>query len=164
MVNGACLISSLCFVVSNVLGIIVIINDISQENYDKRSWRSLDSEYLEGRWEYRSSINLILQLTHLFNALAWLFFIVPIIQLAWALSRGGRRRVGIHAAIAGFGIAACISEVTARLLMLGASERALRISRSFNLDNWVPTSTNDLLGWKALEVSHLVVESKFEPG
>eukprot|EP00547_Thalassionema_nitzschioides_P018521 CAMPEP_0194241188 /NCGR_PEP_ID=MMETSP0158-20130606/7123_1 /TAXON_ID=33649 /ORGANISM="Thalassionema nitzschioides, Strain L26-B" /LENGTH=271 /DNA_ID=CAMNT_0038976031 /DNA_START=46 /DNA_END=861 /DNA_ORIENTATION=+ len=159
MVNCGCLIAALCFVVSNILGIVVIVMDISQESYDAESWRALDSQYLMKQWEYRSSTNLLQQLTHIFNALGWLFFVVPILQLAWALSRGGRRRMGVHAAIAGFAISACISEVSARLLMIGASERAIWISKSFNLEDWNPTSPDDLMGWKALEVSNLVVES-----
>lgn len=32
----------------------------------------------------------------LFGCIAWFFFMVPILQSAWILSRGGKRLVGTH--------------------------------------------------------------------
>lgn len=39
---------------------------------------------------------MIMMAAALFGTLAWFFLIVPIVQSAWILSKGGRRLVGPH--------------------------------------------------------------------
>lgn len=158
MINYACLISAVCFIVSNSLGIAVIVKDINWTTFDNTKWKSLDPNYLIELWDYRSSVMPLFQGASILDAFGWLFMTVPIIQLAWALSYGGKRLTGMHLAIAAFAVVACFTEVTSRLLLLGAWGSANQVSTSFNLDSWVGSSSQDLVGWRALEVNWMVVE------
>lgn len=158
MVNYACLISAVCFIVSNSMGISVIVKDINWTGFDNSKWKSLDPNYLIELWDYRSSVMPLFQAASLFDAFGWLFMTVPIIQLAWALSYGGKRLTAMHTAIAAFAIIACFTEVTSRLLFLGSWGSAHEIYTSFNLENWVGSTSQDLAGWRSLEVNWMVVE------
>ena len=55
----------------------------------------------------------------LFGTLAWFFLIVPIVQSAWILSKGGRRLVGPHL------LMASVSLVLVEVTHLNCSRRVL---------------------------------------
>jgi len=156
MVNCSCIFSAFCFVVSNALGIAVIVEDVLKNDaFESEREKALDADYIQSRWAHRYSIAPLIQTAHIFNAAAWLFFLTPILQLAWALSRGGKRKVGVHAAIAGFALAGCMSEVLTRLLMFGGWNAAHWISQSFTLEGW--SDSDDKVGWKALEIVYIIM-------
>jgi hypothetical protein len=92
-----------------------------------------------------------------FNALAWFLLAIPIIQLSWILSRGGKRQVAIHAAMACLALGGAVVEMLSKLLVVGGWHAANWISRDFNLGNWT-TAGGDGMGWRALEVTFLVTE------
>jgi len=156
MVNCACLFSAFCFVVSNALGIAVIVEDKLRPSYDESLLRSFDSDYLKLSWSHRRNIAPLVQTAHVFNLFAWLFLIPPILQLAWALSRGGKRKIGVHTAIGGFALAGCTTEILSRLLLLGGWGSAEWISTDFNLNYWV--KSGDTIGWKVLEIAYSMME------
>lgn len=164
MVDYSCLLSALCFLVSNSLGIAVVVLDMNRVHFDFENWKALDPEFLQQEWEHRRYIAPLYQTANIFNAFAWFFFSVPIVQLAWALSRGGKRRVGVHAAIGVFAMAGCFSELISRLLIFGSWTSSNWIAKTFNLDFWLPDSVTqgsaDMLGWRALEVTFIVTEGK----
>lgn len=151
MLNVVLLLSAVCFWVCNILGIVLITEDIKGDNFNQANWKSLDSTYLAQQWEFRRGLAPLLQASSIFNAAAWLLMLVPILQLTFHLSKGGKRKVGVHTAIASFSIVACFTEVTSRILFFGAWGSASQVSTDFNLDNWV--SNGDAMGWKSLEVS-----------
>mmetsp|Transcript_34142 Transcript_34142/g.37736 ORF Transcript_34142/g.37736 Transcript_34142/m.37736 type:complete len:289 (+) Transcript_34142:242-1108(+) len=154
--NCSCLFSAFCFIVSNALGIAVIVEDKLRPSYSEIALRSLDPEYIQLSWNHRRNIAPLVQCSHVFNCLAWLFLLPPVLQLAWSLSRGGKRKVGIHTAIGGFAIAGCTTEILSRLLLLGGWGAAQWISTDFNLNYWI--DSGDSLGWKTLEVVYIVME------
>jgi len=161
MANIACLLSAFCFILSGILGIVLVVKDTTRITFDSNTWRTMSSQYLIQEWVYRESIQGLSQFANIVNAFAWLFFVIPVIQLAWSLSRGGQRKIGVHAAIVAFAIAACFTEVISRLLITGASGAAHRIAREFELNNWLSDSMGqkDYIGWKALEVSYILTVS-----
>jgi len=156
MVNCACIFSAFCFVVSNALGIAVIVEDLLKVTFNVEKEKVLDADYLQERWMHRMDIAPLIQTAHLFNAAAWLFFLTPILQLAWALSRGGKRKIGVHSAIAAFAMAGCMSEILSRLLMFGGWNAAHWIAKSFTLTGWLD-SGSDFTGWKALELAYVIM-------
>jgi len=163
MVNCACLFSAFCFVIANVLGIVVIVEDSLSPSYDELGLQNLDVGYIKNRWEHRRAVAPLQQAAHLFNMCAWLFMAIPILQLAWALSRGGKRKVGIHTAIAAFAISGVISEVLARLLSFGIWGSSRWISESFNLSSWMSNgngsyNSGDGIGWKVLEINYFIMD------
>jgi hypothetical protein len=164
MVDCSCLLSALCFIVSNSLGIAVLVLDLNRSDFDLEAWKALNPTYIQEEWNHRRYISPLFQTANIFNALAWFFFSVPIIQLAWALSRGGKRKIGVHAAIAAFALAGCFSEVISRLLLFGSWSSSNWISKTFNLDYWIPDEisqgTADRIGWRSLEVTYIITEGK----
>jgi len=90
----------------------------------------------------------------LFGALAWFWLIAPIVQSAWILSKGGKRSIGMHMALASLGICGGIIELLARLLTVGMTNAAQWLAKDFNLDNW--DTTGDGTGWRVLEMIHIV--------
>lgn len=161
MASFSCLIAAFCFIVSNALGIAVVVENVIYRDFDGELWRDLDSEYIQETWDFRRSITPLQITSNIFNAFAWLFFSLPIMQLAWTLSRGGKRKVGIHTAIAVLCVAGTFSELVTRLLMFGAFGSASWISKSFNLDYWTReqgSGQKDMIGWKCLEVIWMLIE------
>jgi len=159
MVKCACLLSAFCFIISNSLSIAVIVRNLTRDSFSKSSWRALNPEYLVQEWDYRRSTGPLLQTCSIFNAFGWLFFTFPIFELTWVLSHGGKRKAGLHAAIAAFTITGCFSEVMSRLILLGAWGSAHWISTKFNLNYWLPDGSEDQIGWKSLEATWIIAES-----
>ena len=164
MVDISCLLSALCFVVSNSLGIAVVVLDMNREHFSYQEWKSLNPNFLMEDWAHRRSIAPLFQTANIFNAFAWFFLAVPLLQLAWALSRGGKRKIGVHAAIATFALAGCFSELISRLLVFGSWTSSNWIASSFNLNYWLPNDlaqgSADKIGWRALEVTFIITEGK----
>mmetsp|Transcript_1132 Transcript_1132/g.1665 ORF Transcript_1132/g.1665 Transcript_1132/m.1665 type:complete len:293 (-) Transcript_1132:45-923(-) len=161
MVSCSCLISAFCFIVSNALGIAVVVENVVYRDFDSVLWKALDSEYIRETWDFRRSIAPLQATSNIFNAAAWLAFSLPVLQLSWTLSRGGKRKVGVHTAIAVLCIAGSMGELVSRLFMFGAFGSASWISNSFNLDKWTNdqgSGSNDMIGWKCLEVSWMLIE------
>jgi len=161
MANLTCFLSAFCFILSSILDIILIVKDTTRIDFDSNTWRTMSSQYLIQEWVYRENIQSLSQVTNIINAFAWLFFVVPIIQLAWSLSCGGQRKIGIHSAIVIFAVTACFTEVISRLLITGASEAAHRIAKDFQLNSWLTDNAGqqDYIGWKALEISYIMIVS-----
>lgn len=164
MVDYSCLLSALCFVISNSLGISIIVLDKNRSFFSMEDWKALSPDFLVEEWEHRRSIAPLFQSANIFNAFAWFFLAVPIIQLSWALSRGGKRKIGVHAAIATFALAGCFSELISRLLVFGSWTCSNWIATSFNLNYWLPDDLGegsaDMIGWRALEVTFIITEGK----
>eukprot|EP00546_Thalassionema_frauenfeldii_P004101 CAMPEP_0178925362 /NCGR_PEP_ID=MMETSP0786-20121207/17869_1 /TAXON_ID=186022 /ORGANISM="Thalassionema frauenfeldii, Strain CCMP 1798" /LENGTH=167 /DNA_ID=CAMNT_0020600233 /DNA_START=89 /DNA_END=589 /DNA_ORIENTATION=+ len=156
MVNNACVLSAVCFIASNILGIAFVAKDMYGGDFNETRWQSLDSSYLTKLWEFRRAAAPFFQASSILNAFAWLFLLVPIFQLSFILSRGGKRKIGIHTTIAVFAIVACFTEVISRVLFFGAWGSVDGISSSFNLNDWV--STGDQMGWKSMEISWLITQ------
>jgi len=172
MLNCACISSAFCFIVSNALGIAVIVeravrrqdgnrsgSGSGNSNYFYSKMTSLDSDFIERQWMHRRDIAPLDQTSHIFNAFAWLFFLTPILQLAWALSRGGKRKIGIHTAIAGFALIGCTTEILSRLLLFGGWGSASWIADSFVLTGWSSSGgdNDDTIGWKTLEIIYTIM-------
>jgi len=152
MVNCACILSAFCFIVSNALRIAVIV-ERQAKGGGRRFWRlmKLDTDAIQSAWEHRRGMAPLEETGHIFNLFAWLFFLIPVITLAWTLSKGGKRLVSIHAAIAGFAIIGCMTEVISRLLYYGAWGSANFMAKRFALTGWTDDGS-DAIGWKVLEV------------
>jgi len=157
--NCSCVISAFCFVVSNALGIAVTVQRMLHSRNNSRNvygnMIQLNADWIQRRWEHERKIAPLERTSHIFNAAAWLFFLTPVIQLAWGLSRGGKRKIGIHGALVAFAILGCTTEILSRLLLFGAWGSASWISQSFTLTSW--SNSNDAIGWKTLEVVFMIL-------
>ena len=73
---------------------------IKPMSFNFEYWKELDPTYIELRWGDREKQRPIMMSAALFGAMAWFWLIVPIVQSAWVLSRGGKRLVGPHLLLA----------------------------------------------------------------
>jgi hypothetical protein len=160
MVDIACVVSAFCFFMSNALGLAAAVNDRNRPYYDHEKFLKLDPDYIQLEWENRRSNAGLLRASGLFNAVAWFLLAMPIIQLAWILSRGGKRQVGLHVTMACLALSGAIVEIMAKMLVLGGWNACQWISLNFNLESWTSTGS-DKLGWRVLELTYLVTQGAF---
>lgn len=154
------LLAALFFFVSSILRFIVYIQYINRTHYNEGLRLELDPTHIEKEWQHRIDTEGLVNSAHILNAIAWVFFAIPIMQVAWILSRGGRRKVRTHGAIVGFALTGIICEVISRFLVFGSKSAALWLASSFNLDKWLPAGMydgNDKIGWRALEVTYIIM-------
>jgi len=123
-------------------------------NWNFQSWKELDPSYIQERWLVRDEQRPIMMSAALFGALAWFWLMVPIIQSAWVLSRGGKRLVGPHMLLAALAVCGSIIELLARLMTVGMTNASQWLARDFNLDNWY--EEGDGTGWRVLEMIHMI--------
>jgi len=108
-------------------------------------------DYIQKNWGEKVNERLFTSLAGLLNAAAWFTFCVPILQIAWILSKGGKRKLGMHALMGALVIGGSIAELLSRLMMVGIENVAEWMAREFNLDDWV--NQGDGIGWKVLELT-----------
>jgi hypothetical protein len=154
------LFAALFFVASNILRFITYIEHINRDFYDETMRKELDPEYLQLEWEHRRKMHPMYAASNVLNAFAWMLFAIPMIQVAWVLSRGGQRKMRTNGAIVGFTLAGISTELVSRFLVFGSMSSSLWASKTFNLNYWLQNDTydgEDGIGWRSLEVSHIVL-------
>jgi len=157
MLNVPCLISALFLFTGNLLSIIFRLKE--RHNFDFKIWSELDPDFIKDEWLRRQNLRELSTAAGLLGAFGWFTLCVPMIQVAWILSRGGRKRVGMHLLICAFAIAGSIAELLSRLMVIGVENASDWMTRSFNLDDWLGANSGDGLGWRTLEVVHFITFS-----
>jgi len=152
-----CALAAAFFFASNLLSMVYEIRFRNRSHFDYASMTDFDPDYVQKEWEFRSDHRGTAILVGGLNAMAWLIFSIPVLQLSWILSKGGRRKIGVHITMAVLVLAGSFSEFMAWLFTVGTVTVSEWISRSFNLDNWLGGDESDMIGWRALELSHLVI-------
>jgi hypothetical protein len=156
-VDLSCIAAAVLFEVSNILFVIQMSGFRSGHfNYD--SFKQFDPEYIELQWDDRIHYSRPLELVAgIFNVTAWIALTVPLLQLAWILSSGGERLLGLHCAIGALAICGSFTELTSHLFYLGTHNAAGWIATDFNLDNWIDEDSGDKIGWRVLELCYIVI-------
>lgn len=175
MWDHKCIAAALCFLTSNILFIVhgaLMMKENNSNPYDATKensavkpasytpsfsytdWKDLDPAYIESRWLERVDSRPIMMVANLFGAMAWFWLMVPIVQSAWVLSRGGKRDLGPHMLLAALAICGSITEFLARLLTVGMTNASQWLAKDFNLDSW--DTEGDGTGWRVLEMIHIV--------
>eukprot|EP00934_Nitzschia_sp_Nitz4_P008247 Nitzschia sp. Nitz4//scaffold45_size130396//102127//103128//NITZ4_003467-RA/size130396-snap-gene-0.143-mRNA-1//-1//CDS//3329552452//8237//frame0 len=160
MVNIACVVSATFFIAANVLIATYTAKEFNRPHFDFQEYKTLDPTYLETEWDYRLDYKGLFFAMGFVNAIAWLIFAVPLIQLAWVLSRNGTQAIGINVSIAMLAVAGTMTEWLASLFWLSMAARAGRLAKDYNLDDWLRDDFggdgDDGMGWRALEVSYRI--------
>jgi len=122
-------------------------------------WKKLDVVYIKKRWQ--TDAHGLEVIGGVLVTLAWFVFTIPMIQLAWILSRGGKRNVPLHTMMVLLVIAGSFTELIARLLQMGMWGILGWVSKDFNISDWIESSDNtgssDNIGWKVLELISTVI-------
>ena len=108
-----CVAAALCFTTSNVLYVVYGVRMMSGashfhhtngesgvngtvHSFNFTNWKELNPTYIEESWVHREASRPVMTWAALLGSMAWFLLIVPVLQSAWILSRGGKRMVGTH--------------------------------------------------------------------
>ena len=152
-----CLIAALLFLTGNILLMVFYLKESQREHFDIRAYMALEPDYLIKEWEFIRDERPKWLSAGIINGMAWFVFSFPIIQLAWILSQRGSRSLWLHVCIAMLALTGTLTEWLARFLYIGSSTAMQMLTTKFNLNNWMGEDTNDQIGWRTLEVTHIVV-------
>jgi hypothetical protein len=154
------LFAALFFFVSTILRLISYMQFINRSFYNENDLKELNPIYVEQQWQYRRDNYPLIAGANVLNAVAWVLFAIPILQVSWILSRGGQRKMRTHGVIVGFALTGIITELIARFLLFGGRSTAVWVSTTFNLNVWLPPNISDqpdFIGWRALEVTYIII-------
>jgi len=159
--DKACVVSALLFFTGNLVMILGVITELVP-SLDVSKWKELDVAYIKKSWQ--TDAHGLEVIGGLLVATAWFVFTIPMIQLAWVLSRGGKRNVPLHTMMVLLVIAGSFTELIARLLQMGMWGILGWVSKDFNISDWIESSDNtgssDNIGWKTLELISTVIRGK----
>lgn len=152
-----CLLAAILFFTGNTLLLVFYAKEAKRAHFDEELYHALDPTYLQQEWAFYSQYRGQWLSAGIINGLAWFFFTFPMVQLAWILSHRGSQSLWLHVAIAILALIGAFTEWISRFLYMGAAMAMRLLVDDFNLDNWISANSNDQIGWRALEVTHIVV-------
>jgi hypothetical protein len=156
MVNLMCVLAALCFIVGNSLTIVYYVKEFQRSHFDYDLYVDLDPGYIQMEWGFRVLNRPMYMSAGVMNTMAWFFLMFPIVQLSWILSQGGTRWISLHIAIAILILTGSLTEWISHVFYIGSSIASELIVGRFNLDSWITSTSNDMIGWRTLEITHIV--------
>lgn len=98
------------------------------------------------------------------NGIFWIIFCLPVIEMAWILSRSGTQSIGSCVAISVFAIGGAMTEWISHLFWMGSTVGTFTVAFDFNMDQWLRpdvaaslgVSGDDGIGWRDLQITHVV--------
>jgi len=151
-----CLLTVVFRLTSDVLRIVQFAKRMSSDDmqFSQENMYALNPTYLQNQWESRS---FALDTTAaMFSALSWLFLCIPILQISWFLSGGGKRGIASFTMVVVLAVTGSLCELISSLMVVGANSALNWISTDFELEDWdLVANTPDGTGWKVLEMIHL---------
>jgi hypothetical protein len=156
MVDFTCVLSALLFMTGNILVLVYYAKEYNRPHFDYTTYTELDPTYIQQEWEWRIDNRPKLLAAGTINSLAWFFLMFPLLQLSWILSLRGSKWIGLHIGIGVLALTGSFTEWISHFLYMGATMATELLAKDFNLDNWITTDSDDEIGWRALEVTHIV--------
>jgi hypothetical protein len=134
------------------------------QSFDEEDYTALLPENIEQSWINRYGQRALFYTAGFFNAFFWIVFCIPVIEMAWILSRSGTQAVGPNIAICIFVLGGAFTEWLSHFFWIGVTAASFTLSNYFNLDQWLRSDVaanlglvgDDGIGWRDLEVNHVV--------
>jgi len=156
MVNVMCVLSALCFIVGNALTITYYVQEYQRSHFNYELYVNLDPGYIQVEWAFRETNRSMYMAAGIINTFAWFFLMFPIVQVSWVLSQGGTRWISLHVSIAILVLTGSLTEWISHVLYIGSSLTSGLLAKQFNLKDWITPTSEDEIGWRTLEISHIV--------
>lgn len=164
----SCLIALVLVFIADVLEVVTVrkffsFNKSLSGGFTVESWEKLDPDFLREVFANRAKMSTLSGITSIMSALSIFALIIPMIQVSWILSQGGKRHVGLHAAVCVLAMACGFTELITSLMMIGARGAFSFIVEMFDLDDWQLQRDNDEdsggdgTGYRVLEMIDIVV-------
>lgn len=115
-------------------------------------------------WVTRENMKGLEFASGILNGIFWIVFCLPIIEMAWILSRNGTRSLGLNFGIMIFALAGTWTKWFSNIFWNGMYLSFLMMASHFNLENWMVSlqdaqyqlEDEDGIGWRALEMNYTV--------
>lgn len=164
MVEYSCFFAAICFMAANVMKILFFFKERERGHFDWKTYVTLEPDYLEKDWDFRLRTRGLFLSSGFLNAVAWVIFAYPIIQMAWLLSRQGTKSISVNVSIMILAIGGAVTEWLSQLFWIGMNVASTNIVKVFNLDDWVRddvaasigAQSTSGVGWRTLEATHVV--------
>lgn len=180
MIEVTCVLSALLFLVSNILGFSFFNKFHHRAHSSWEDFTNLETDYIVEEFGHRRDLYAHELAAGILNAIAWMVFCIPLLQVAWIQSRHGTHLLGTHVSIAALALGGSVTELISRLMFIGTTAATNWISRRFNLDHWLDMSdagvivasttasssgqdggdaanaAADMIGWRVLQIVHIV--------
>lgn len=153
-----CVFAALLFSSANITRIVYYAQERRREHWDWNAYLELDPTYLQTEWNYRVTKKGLWIASCVLNALGWIAFAYPVIQMAWVLSRQGTQGLKYNFSIMLLALGGAMAEWLANLFWIGMTMATEKLVREFNLDEWVRddvAGANDGMGWRTMEINHV---------
>ncbi len=166
MASGAVILTVLAAVLFWAVNAIQIVQYAQQaqrwKNTDVETYFQLLPDSIFVDWTFKINTQALEYSIGYLKAVFWLVFALPMIEMAWILSKRGTRSLGCNVGIAFFTLAGSWSKWFATILWTGMYISLIMLAENFNLDNWLSSDiadnfgvfNTDGLGWRVLEVNH----------
>jgi len=168
MVGGStflCLLAAALFWACNVIQITQIAQQASKWGTgDKSVYVQLIPDNIEYEWVRKMDRRGLEYASGFLKGVFWIVFCLPLVEMAWVLSRKGKVSLGCNIGIMLFAVAGSWSKWFSSIIWNGTYISYIQLTKNFNLDNWLPSiqaaqyqlDGEDGMGWRALEVNYLV--------
>lgn len=156
MIDLVCVLSALLFMTGNILVLVYYVKEYNRPHFDSDLYLTLDPEYIQLEWTWRIDNRPKLLAAGLINSLAWFFLMFPLVQLSWILSMRGSKWIALHVGIGVLALTGSFTEWISHFLYIGTTMATEVLANEFNLNNWLSADSDDQIGWRALEVTHVV--------
>lgn len=159
-----CWLATVVFMTSNVVDIVLIVVRKDNETNDRDVYLELLPEVIQQSWTERFDEKGLFYAAIYLNCAFWIIFTLPVIEMAWILSRSGTQALGWNAGIVVFALGGAWTEWFSNMFWAGMSISSLNLAENFNLDEWLRpdlaaslgVSGDDGLGWRDLELNSIV--------
>mmetsp|Transcript_32832 Transcript_32832/g.50218 ORF Transcript_32832/g.50218 Transcript_32832/m.50218 type:complete len:279 (+) Transcript_32832:98-934(+) len=152
-------ISALLLLASNGIKISILFKSYAVFEFSVKKWQAMRTEYLEALREARSDARPLLTALSVVNLFSWFFLGLLLIQVAWILSRGGKRKVGMHTFLGVTAVAAAFIEIMGQLMIAGREQMTRFFLSNFEINKWLTQGSEfDYIGDKAYEVCYIMVD------
>ena len=138
-----------------------ILQSARWKEFNKDQYYQLIPANIENEWVSKYNQRALEYSSDFLKGAFWIVFSLPVIEMAWVLSRRGTRSVGCNVAIAVFCLAGSWSKWFSTILWSGVYISFIQLTHSFNLENWLTPELaekfgldEDGIGWSTVEVNY----------
>lgn len=159
-----CFLAAFLFWTASALVIVMLATRKNeQRDWSREVYEALDPDLIEQQWQFRLDEKALFYASGFVNGFFWIFFCVPLLEMAWILSKNGTRAIGCSVGIAIFAVGGALTEWISHLFWVGMATTSFLLAKNFNLDEWLRVDLaaqlgvdeDDGLGWRTLEVNHI---------
>lgn len=167
MISGTtilCCICAILFWVNNAIEIIVGAQRSTKWSMDKEDYKQLLPNYIVDDWLNKADTKSLELASGFLKGIFWILFCLPIIEMAWILSKGGKRNMVWNSGIMLFTLGGIWTKWFTSIFWNGMYISFHQIATYFNLEDWLNQATasqydidgEDGIGWRALEVNYII--------